>query len=235
MTKIKVKEPEDFPQTIGSLFRQVGKKWPPFWRKYRILLIAVVLLILVGGVMAYIFLRDRDRPYINSEIGYEFTVPRGWNLTETNQKKTVVIEKIFGRKGAKKTTIRIDTALGNPYGQSPLEYIQKGMIPQAQYAYESLQHKSFTINHEPYTRFVNEREWGVVRIIVDYDEILVIYVTSAGEYTLGFILDAPKGDDQNDAEKTFFRLINNVKFNPLPPRKNVFLEGDTGNLFSTTP
>lgn len=177
---------------------------------------------------------ERDKHYVNNQVGYELTIPRGWSITELDGRTTVVLEKKKRPVWAAKTTIRIHAELGNPYGATPVNYIYNGIIPAYRDSVAVVEGKNFKVRMYPFSRQVNNQGWGVASFIIDYDELYVIYATSVGEYTLSFVLTSPKASDQERDERALYKIISSLKIN-VKQRRNVFIEQDVGKLFFDKP
>jgi len=181
-------------------------------------------------LLALVIFQPRERTYFNKIVGYQVTVPPGWVVEEGPKAKTVILGKGANKK-TRKTAIKIDSAFGNPYGSTPLDYLDKGILPRAQYTFEQEQQKSFVLRGRPYTRTAGDREWAVASLFVDSDVLYVVYVTTLGEYTVAFILESDDGIEQGDDERTFYRVVNSMVVKSKP-RANVFLDGDVSRLFT---
>ena len=195
--------------------------------EYQLIIGTLILMALV--LVPIVMTRVQDYPYSNKTIGYDLVVPKGWGLKVQKQGSVVILQQKSGEEFIK---VYLEAFQGNPYGNSPLDFIERGILPQAQYDLAERQGKAFQLRVASFSRSLNNREWGTATFLVGYDDLYAAYATMVGDYMLVVMLEAPKGVDQVYAEKSFYKILNFIKINPQA-RKNVFLEQNVDHLFSS--
>ena len=178
--------------------------------KERIIIGAFIVL----SILFFLCVHAANRKYTNVEAGYEVTGPQVWQMEVSFDRQSVKYFKTNINKKGKRaiSTIKVYHQIGNSFGETSLDFIVNGLVPQARYAYETKQGVSVDLREEPYLVERQGREWATASFYIDHRDLEVIFVTQAGDYVIIVVLDSPE-KQQKKNEQVLYKTLDSMKFN----------------------
>ena len=174
--------------------------------------IAILFLIAAVLIPSFVLSKLEPKRLINKEIGYEFTIPRQWQMKPSDDAQMITLQRVKG-KTVGKATINLNIDTGNPYGATAEDYINNHLLPQAKDLYENQSHLTLTSKGDPFPETHNGVEWTKVSYWINYNDLQVIYVTQTSIYVFAFVMTS-KGTDQEKDEGSLRELLDSFVIHP---------------------
>ncbi len=175
---------------------------------------AVVVLFLIAAVILPPLILSKLGPpkFKNKELGYEFIVPRQWQVKTSDDARVIALQRIKG-KTVGEASIKLIVDEGNPYGATAEDYINNHLLPQAKDLYENQKQLTITSKGDPRPETHNGVEWVKVSYLINYNDLQVIYVTQTPSSVFAFIMTS-QGTDQGKDEKSLRELLDSFVLQP---------------------
>ncbi len=168
----------------------------------------------VGGFLVFflvlttlILLKLPQNWYLDKQAGYRINGPVGWTK-EVGEREVSVTFRKYRQKGRYGNAfIRMETELGNPYGNSIWDYLINGILPRLRKTYAD----RLTVERPPRLIRVNGREWATASFLLDLDQLLEFSVTRVGDrtFTLSFYA---RGYRREEDERLYRKTRQSIQF-----------------------
>lgn len=209
---------------MTNAIRDNWKKAKAWCKENRPQAICLAIIFAVILLLAILKIFDTNR-YINKSLGYEIKGPSDWQMIPSKDKRSVAYKKYKKENYASgNATIRMKVEYGNPYGETALDYVVNGLLPQVEYTYERGEGKKIHLREEPYTVRHGNIEWATLSFLLDYTELQMVFVTTVNDNVYILALNSTSQNQRED-ERLFIKTVKTVRLKHLK-RKNPFLEKD---------
>ncbi|MDP2653436.1 MAG: hypothetical protein Q8Q08_05325 [Candidatus Omnitrophota bacterium] len=225
-------KPDDFQKVLNKL-ESYGQAFlqSRVWREFvgylefviprigdnqHIIGVFLVFAVLISGA---VIVKHQGPRLDNKQVGFTVVGPRGWKPEVSPDRMTVTYKKPL-KKTLESSVIVFQVTLGNPYGRTPLSYLQQGILPQLRYNYETINNAKFTMREYPGNVEINGRTWATGSFYLNFENLHAIYVTESDEYIFVLMLRAA-GTEQSRDEITFKKVLRSVSLATTPLRREI--------------
>lgn len=188
---------EPFLEKAGEIFKSD-----------RIISIAAAVLLFIVVILIIVKI-NTGLTFESDEFACRLTGPAGWKLKASPDKRSVEFQKKVTRHD--QTIIKLECSYGNPYGKTPLEFVENSIQRSIVNTYGN-DESNLMIQDMPQIEYLQDnREWAKMSFSLRYNEFYMYYVTQDSDDRV-FILSlvSKGGANIRENESAFYKTLHSM-------------------------